>query len=234
MDYSLLTAFRGLFEGQRYKHRNPTLGDSVAKHLFEDLYALDRSPKYTNRVDSRLSVLSKENRRRGVSARRGDGSFGEAVPNSNPIREEGFNVARGEIATIEIGVEVKIMMKAMKKQIDRVMNDLHRQAAEFRTRGGNSICVGIVGVNRARYCITYEGDQPNPTNGRNHKHPIDEANAIEERLRQEVDTTFDELLILRFEATNEAPYHFSWDEQSVQLEYGAALVRLSQKYEKSM
>ena len=79
----------------------------------------------------------------------GDGSFGEAVPNGGPVRDEGFAVARGQIATIEIGIEVKIMMKAMIKQIDRVMNDLTKQAEVFRSKGGDPFCVGIVGVNRA-------------------------------------------------------------------------------------
>ena len=45
-----------------------------------------------------------------MKTRRGDGSFGEAVPNSNPEWDDGFAVGRGQIATVEIGIEVKIMM----------------------------------------------------------------------------------------------------------------------------
>ena len=46
------------------------------------------------------------------------------MPNENSIKDEGFAVCHGPIATIEIGIEVKIFMKAMTKQIDRVVNDL--------------------------------------------------------------------------------------------------------------
>ena len=155
------------------------------------------------------------------------------MPNSNPVWDEGFAVARGQIATIEIGIEVKIMMKAMGKQIDRVMNDLKKQAETFRSKGGNPICVGIVGVNGAPHTTTYEGDRPFRTNGREYTHPIDEADATEERLRQEMASMFDEFLVLRFEAVNEPPYRFAWDERAMQMDYGAALVRLSHQYEAS-
>lgn len=201
-------------------------------HLYEDLYELGRSANYTARVDSDISVLNTQNRRRGVEARRGDGSFGEAVPHSDPVRDEGFAVARGQIATIEVGIEVKIMMKAMIKQIDRVMNDLRGQAAVFRSKGDSPVCVGIVGINRAPHTTGYEGERPFPTDGKKHKHPIDEADEAERRLLQGVAPDFDEFIVLRFEAVNEAPYPFAWtDEEATRMDYGAALVRLSRLYE---
>ena len=64
---------------------------------------------------------------RGVAARRGDGTFGEIIPGEAPILDQGYLVARGPIATVEIGVEVKILAKATIKQIDRVINDLRNQ-----------------------------------------------------------------------------------------------------------
>ena len=233
MRYRLLDTFRGLFEGRDYHHRKSNLGDFVAMHLYEDVYALGRSERYVARVDSGISVLNTQNRRRGVHARRGDGSFGEAVPNAYAVRDEGFAVGRGPIATIEIGIEVKIMMKAMIKQIDRVIGDLERQVENFRSRGGNPICVGIVGVNRALYCRSYEGKERSyRTDGTNHKHPIDEADEAEERLRRLAAPAFDEFLTLRFEAVNEPPYRFAWtDESATLLDYGAALVRISQQYQ---
>ena len=232
MDYRLLDTFRGLFEGQLYRHRSSKLGDFVAMHLYEDLYALGRSERYKARVDRGVAVLNTQNRRHGVKERRGDGSFGESVPNGGPLWDQGFVVARGPIGTIEIGIEVKIMMKAMIKQIDRVANDLKTQAEIFRSKGGNPVCVGIVGINRAPYCTTYEGDRPFRTNGKNYTHPIDEADEAEERLHQHVARAFDEFLVLRFEAVNEPPYHFAWaDEGATRLDYGAALVRTSQRYE---
>jgi len=45
-----------------------------------------------------------QNRRHGIKARRGDGSFGEIVPNVPAIADAGFAVKRGPIATIEIGI----------------------------------------------------------------------------------------------------------------------------------
>ena len=232
MSYRLLDAFKGLFDGRRYLHRRSNLGDQVALQLFEDLYDVGRSMKYAHRVDSRISVLNIQNFRRGVQARRGDGTFGGIVPNSEPATDEGFTVRRGQIATIEIGIEVKIMMKAMIKQIDRVTRDLTGQSREFDSRGGNPIRVGIAGINHAAHCTTYEGKRSFTTDGRGHKHPIDEAADAEARLRSGAAGAFDEFLILCFEATNEPPYSFAWvDEQATELDYGAALARIAQLYE---
>jgi hypothetical protein len=168
-----------------------------------------------------------------VSARRGDGSFGEIVPNETPIRGPEFAVCRGPIATIEIGIEVKILMKAMIKQIGRVINDLRSQADHFRSGGGNPVCIGIVGINRAPYTTTYEGTRSFKTDGSStYKYPIDEASEAERRLRQLAASAFDEFVVLRFEATNEPPFPFKWtDERATALDYGAALARISQQYE---
>ena len=95
----------------------------------------------------------------------------------------------------------KILMKAMIKQIDRVINDLKGQAQHFRSRGGNPICVGVVGINRAPYCTTYEGIRSFRTDGKKYQHPIDEAASAEERLRQFAAPAYDEFFILRFEAS---------------------------------
>lgn len=144
MAYFLLHAFRGLFEGHEYRHRRSNLGDWVAMHFYEDLHALGRSKKYVHRVDTGQSVVNVQNRRQGIKARRGDGSFGEIVPQVDPIKCKGFVVCRGPIATVEIGIEVKILFKAMIKQIDRVISDLRGQVAHFKSRGGSPLCVGIV------------------------------------------------------------------------------------------
>ena len=232
MSYRLLDAFEGLFDGQPYLHRRSNLGDLVALQLFEDLYEVRLSNKYKVRVDTRRSVLNARNLRRGIRARRGDGTFGGIVPNSESLSDDGFVVRRGQIATIEIGIEVKIMMKAMIKQIDRVMRDLTGQSREFGLRNGNPIRVGIAGVNHAAHCTTYEGERSFTTDGRKYKHPIDGAADAMERLRNGAAAAFDEFLILRFEATNEPPYRFSWiDERAAELDYGAVLARIAQSYE---
>ena len=223
MSYRLLDAFEGLFDGQPYLHRRSNLGDLVALQLFEDLYVVRLSNKYKVRVDTRRSVLNARNLRRGIRARRGDGTFGGIVPNSESLSDDGFVVRRGQIATIEIGIEVKIMMKAMIKQIDRVINDLKGQSREFGLRNGSPIRVGIAGVNHAAHCTTYEGERSFTTDGRSHRHPIDEAADAMERLRNGAAAAFDEFLILRFEATNEPPYRFSWiDERATELDLQVA------------
>jgi hypothetical protein len=204
-------------------------------HLYEDLIAIDRSPKLIDAVVSRRErVLNVQNKRRGVAARRGDGTFGEIIPGETAIIDPGYLVARGPIATVEIGIEVKVLAKAMIKQIDRVINDLRHQVTEFKRGGGSPICVGIVGINRADHTIGYEGNRPFPTTGKaGFLHPLQEAPAAERRLRAEAAPDFDEFLVLRFKATNAPPYPFEWaDYQEMRLDYAAALSRISARYQR--
>jgi hypothetical protein len=126
-EYRLLKEFRALFDGNKYDHRNSTLGDFVAMHLYEDLMTLRNSDKYTVRVEDMTRVLNSANKRKGVQARRGDGTFGHLIPGDVPVKDDGYLVARGPIATVEIGIEVKILQKAMIKQIDRVQGNLKDQ-----------------------------------------------------------------------------------------------------------
>src|SRR3984885_15990304 len=166
-------------------------------HLYEDLVAINRSPKLIEAAISRRDrVLNVQNKRRGVDARRGDGTFGEIIPDEIPITDPGYLVARGPIATVEIGIEVKILAKAMIKQIDRVINDLRNQVTQFKRGGGNPICVAIVGINCADHTVGYEGDRPFPTTGRaGFLHPSQEAPEAERRLRAQAAGVFDEFLI---------------------------------------
>jgi hypothetical protein len=203
-------------------------------HLYEDLVAVQRSSKLTDAVIARKDrVLNVQNRRRGVSARRGDGTFGEIIPGETAILDAGYVVGRGPIATVEIGVEVKILAKAMIKQIDRVINDLRNQVVQFRRGGGHPICVAIVGVNQAESTVGYEGDRPFPTTGRDgFLHPFQEAPEAESRLRSLAAPEFDEFLMLRFNATNVAPYPFEWaNYNETRLDYAAALSRISARYQ---
>ncbi len=217
-----------------YKHRASTQGDFVAMHLYEDLVAVNKSRKLVEAIKRRERVLSSQNRRRGVEARRGDGTFGEIIPGTDPIADPGYEVARGQIATVEIGVEVKILAKAMIKQIDRVTNDLRNQVAQFKRGGGNPICVAIVGVNEAPLYVSYEGKRKFPTTGRGgFSHPSQEAPEAERRLLQDARPVYDEFLVFRFRATNKPPYPFEWlSYESTQLDYAAALTRISREYER--
>ena len=231
MPYRLLDRFRSTFEGKKYLHRSSTLGDAVASELSEDLLNLGASQALVDRIRDRSRVLNLQNRRRGIAARRGDATFGERIPNTEASLEAGFEVARGQIATVEIGVEVKILNKAMIKQIGRVASDLRAQVEEFGHGGGQPICVGLVGINAASRVTTYEGERAYTTDGRKNKHPAQEAETAESRLLAEARPAFDEFVILRFRATNEAPFVFEWvDEEGTEHDYGASLVRISREY----
>ena len=140
---------------------------------------------------------------------------------------------RGPIATVEIGIEAKVLAKAIIKQIDRVINDLRNQVTQFKRGGGNPICVGIVGINHASSVIGYEGERPFPTTGTaGFLHPFQEAPTAERRLRAEAQSEFDEFLLLRFKATNAPPYPFEWvNYNETRLDYAAALSRISARYQ---
>ncbi len=156
--------------------------------------------------------------------------FGEALPGSTPIPQLGLNVALGPTANIQIGVEVKILAKAMIKQIDRVIGDLSRQSAKFKIANPSAITIGIVGVNHANTYTSYEGDRAYPVKGR--EAPALEAPRAIERLNNEARPDFDEFLILPFEATNAPPYPFTWSNlTATQHELNAALLRTLRRYE---
>jgi hypothetical protein len=234
IEYRLLTEFRRLFDGKIYKHRDSSQGDFVAMHLYEDLVTVARSPRLAEAiVDRKDRVLNVQNRRRGVIARRGDGTFGEIIPGEIPIIDAGYVVARGPIATVAIGIEVKVLAKAMIKQIDRVINDLRNQVVQFKRGGGHPICIAVIGINQAESTVGYEGDRAFPTTGRaGFLHPAQEAAEAERRLRAEAAAEFDEFLVLRFKATNAPPYPFEWVAYSdTRLDYAAALSRISARYQ---
>jgi hypothetical protein len=233
-EYRLLTEFSRIFEGKAYKHRSSNQGDFVAMHLYEDLVAINRSPKLIDSAINRKDrVLNVQNRRHGVTARRGDGTFGELIPGEEAITDDGYLVARGPISTVEIGVEVKILAKAMIKQIDRVINDLRNQVVQFKRGGGNPICVAIIGINHAESTVGYEGERPFPTTGKSgFLHPCQEGPEAERRLRAEAGPEYDEFLPLLFKATNAPPYPFFWvDYDRTRLDYAAALSRICSRYQ---
>ena len=120
----------------------------------------------------------------------------------------------------------------MIKQIDPVAGDLKKQVDQFNKGAGKPICVGIVGINFAPVCRSYEGERAYTTNGKNHKHPIQEAATAESRLLDDARPHFDEFLVLRYLATNVRPYKFDWvDYEETLRDYGAILVRISREYQ---
>lgn len=232
MNYKLLGEFRNLFAGTKYRHRVSSQGDRVALYLYEDLFDLGRSPKFVKAASSKSRVLNTQNLAVGKKSRRGDGAFGERLPHIAPATVPGMAVAFGKIATIEIGAEVKILAKAMRKQLDRVCTDLTKQVAEFKKLGGRPICVGIVGINWSKSYTSFEGRKKFETNGKKYLHPHQEAVGAERDLVDRVKGSFDELILLRFEASNSKPFDFKWVNQAdTENLYGAALIRISRDYE---
>lgn len=204
-------------------------------HLYEDLITVNRSQKLIEAAIVRKDrVLNVQNKRRGVTARRGDGTFGELIPGERAMTDAGYLAPRGPIATVEIGVEVKILAKTMIKQIDRVINDLRHQVEHFKRGGGNPISVAIIGINHAESTVSYEGERPFPTTGRQgFLHPFQEATEAERRLVAQAAPVFEEFLILRFKATNNPPYPFDWvNYNETRLDYAAALSRISARYQR--
>jgi hypothetical protein len=231
--YALLRTFRALFEGIPYLHRKSNLGDLVASQLYEDLVVIGKSAKLVDRVKRHERVVNMKNVMTGKPARRGDGTFGELVPAAVAVIEKGMLVARGPVATIEIGAETKILAKAMIKQIDRVITDLINQVSQFKKGGGNPICVGFVGINFANQYVSFEGATHWPTDGKKYKHPIQEAAQAEQRLIDKARPAFDEFQILRFSATNAEPFPFEWvNLGTTEMEYSALLTRVSREYER--
>ncbi len=212
-------------------HRVSTHGDYISQFAFEDLYALQHSPKLVDRIANLRSVLNASNKAHGLKHRRGDGSFGTLIPGDSAISDPGFTVGRGPIANVEMGLEVKILAKAMIKQIDRVKNDLLNQSRQFRRSEGRAIVAAVVGINHAPTYVSFEGTREFPTNGGVYKHPVQEATAATRHI-EELRDSFDELLILPFRATNVAPFPFEWvDANRTRQDYGSFLVRLSRDYE---
>jgi hypothetical protein len=101
-EYGALKAFRSLFDGTQYLHRDSSLGDWVASYLYEDLYKLRKSSKLNKRIAAGLRVLNTQNRTVGIARRRGDGTFGELVPSATAIREEGLAVARDLLPLLKL------------------------------------------------------------------------------------------------------------------------------------
>lgn len=227
--YQVLEAFERVFHGQVYRHRVSTTGDSIAGYLFEDLVSLGQSSKLVNRVLNGEVAVNTGNQIKGKKGRRGDGTFGRVVPEQSLASAADLAVPRGQVAHLEIGTEVKIGATKLIAQVDRVINDLSNQARIFRTLNPNAITVGIVGVNYADKYVGWEGDRPFTAKAPPSREAYDFANRIESA----VESHYDELLILRFEATNIEPYDFVWlNKSETERLYGSALVRISAEYER--
>jgi len=227
----LLSKFRDVFEGGIYRHRSSTIGDKLSRRFYEDLYNLGRSVKFNQRVDNQDCVVNTKNRVTGKSMRRGDGTFGEKVASSSATKKPKFDVAKGPTVNVQIGVEVKILATAMIKQIDRVINDLFKQAREFERVTSDAISVAVVGVNRSSKYTSHEGDRTYDKPESSGPAPSEEASKAISELQSNAIQYFDEFLMVPFEVTNRPPYPFSWvDKRSTTNKYSAVCQRTLSEY----
>jgi hypothetical protein len=223
----LLEAFEATFRGQVYKHRLPYIGDSIAIHMFEDLYSLGHSVSLNQRIEALHVAVNTGNQIKGKKGRRGDGTLGRVVPGVVPERFPGFVVARGLVANLEVGCEVKIGATKLLAQVDRVVNDLTNQARVFRALSTAAIRIAFVGVNHADSYVGREGEREFTAKSP----PAREAPEFARRIESLVAPEYDELLVLRFRATNVEPFPFEWlDEKQLRQHYRSILVRVSAEY----
>jgi hypothetical protein len=234
MTFKLLAKFEATFRDGPYLHRDSTLGNRIADHLYEDLFDLGLSKTFNSRVEAGTRVLNPKNTSPGISARRGDGSFGELVPGTPSVLLPGYAVQRGQTANVEIGAEVKILAKTMVRQIGRVVRDLRDQANELREKGADAITLGIAGINFADHYVSYEAATVWATDGSHRRpHPASEGDRAEEHLRARAEKAYDEFLYLGFKAANEPPYDFDWVRLDlIEQRYAAILVRILRLYDK--
>ena len=232
-DFRLLAKFEETFRRGPYFHRNSQIGNRIADFLFDDLYLVAEQSQLRRDVDAGRAALNPKGIHPGVRSRRGDGSFGPIVPGHSPKPYVGHVIPIGPTAAVDLGAEVKILAKAMIKQIDRVISDLCGQAREFKTKSKAAVPVGIVGLNMADHYVSYEGERTYPTGGKGGPHPILEADEANRRLLDRAEPCYEEFLVLPFRATNEPPYPFEWVRpQATRDAYASMLVRLLRLYER--
>lgn len=231
-DFKLLAQFERTFHVGPYLHRNSQLGNRIADYLFDDLYELDTHSRLRADVDAGRVALNPKGISPGLKARRGDGSFGPIVPGHAPRPFRGHSVPVAPTAEVDIGAEVKILAKAMIKQIDRVTSDLCGQAAHFKKKSPDALTVGIVGLNTAEEYVSYEGERDYPT-GRYGPHPAQEAPEAERRLLADAEPCYREFLVLAFRASNRPPFDFQWvGADRLNDGYASILLRLVRAYER--
>lgn len=146
-------------------------------------------------------------------------------------RQTASFVLRGLVALTHVGAEFKIIATAHLKQIDRVLNDLTGSAVSLKEKSANAITVGFAAVNYTERWTGVEGTRSFPVE-RKPQRAREESEETSRRLLQFASPEFDEFLMLKFRATNQDPFPFSWqDPQGIAADYGAVLVRIADLYE---
>ncbi len=136
------------------------------------------------------------------------------------------------VALTQIGAEFKIIATAHLKQIDRVLNGLTGSAHSLKEKSPHAITVGFAAVNYSEEWTGMEGTRSFPVK-RTSARAQQESDETARRLRQVAGPAFDEFLLLTFRATNQEPFPFAWlNAAGIAADYGAALVRIADSYEK--
>jgi hypothetical protein len=224
--FRLLETFRNTFQGRVYKHRASTIGNTIGRELFEDLYAHAISRRLNEQAKKQVVVVNRGGGIRGKLIRRNDSVLGRPPAGSVIRMRARWSVPEGEVAEPRIGCEVKILAKSQLKQIDRVISDLENFVSRMKRLNKRCINVAMVGVNYESDYVGYEG-------GRRFRHVLrpHEPQEVERRLAV-LRASYDEVVILRFLATNQRPYPFDWLNPDVtDLDYGAILTRVGELYQ---
>jgi hypothetical protein len=227
--FLLLGTFRETFAGHVYRHRSSSIGNRIARQLYEDLFVHQVSKAYAEHVENGLVAVDLGGKVQNKKIfRRNDSVLGRLPAGSTAAAPlPGFHVRRGLIADARIGCEVKIIAKDPLSQIDRVISDLSNFAGRVRKVSPHSISVAIVGVNHEPSYLSYEGDKTYEDTLLGHE-PVEAIARIDNQLRE----LYDELLVLSFRATNRDPYPFAWvNARQVAIEYGSMVTRLGEMYQ---
>src|SRR5574341_1276501 len=205
--FRLLETFRKTFAGTLYKHRDSTLGNKIGRQLFEDLFMHQVSEIYQDHVRRAMGVVNSGGRIQTPRAiRRNDSVFGKPPAGANlNLPEKGFSIREGPVAEPRIGCEVKILAKSQQKQIDRVISDLDNFGLRMKSLSPKCINVAIVGVNEESDYVGHEGRR-----AFKHKLRSQEPLQVIAKVREHLLDRYDELLVMRFRATNQTPYPFDW------------------------
>ena len=228
--FRLLETFRTTFAGTVYKHRDSTLGNKIGRQLFEDLLTHQVSLIYGEHVGRGAGVVNRSGKILTPRAmRRNDSIFGKPpVGASLDPPAQGYSIREGPVAEPRIGCEVKIIAKSQQKQIDRVISDLDNFGLRMKGLSQECINVAVIGVNQESNYVGHEGKR-----AFKHKLRQQEPVTVIAKLREHLLGRYDELLVLRFRATNQSPFPFEWfDTSQIELDYGAALTRIGELYQR--
>jgi hypothetical protein len=194
------------------------------------------SGKLVSRISALQVVLNPKNKTYNLAQRRGDGTLGLILvdPNNPVSYTEGSSIPRAMNTNVQIGAELKIVSAAQIRQIGRVISDIKDQGRQFKDRASHvvPITIAIAAVNEASAYASYEGERITTTGSGRTKHPSQEAAETRKRLGEQLQNTVDQLIVLRYAATNMPPYPFEWvDLPNLERAYSNLLTWVANEYE---